>query len=104
MTVPRWSAVALAQALGQHAPTPEQAAVIEAPLRPLLVVAGAAGLGLVMGTVLGVAQAAALRGAVPHPRRWVAANAAAWPLAMVVIFLGATTPSAGWPAWSGASA
>ena len=41
MTVPRWSAVALAQALGQHAPTPEQAAVIEAPLRPLLVVAGA---------------------------------------------------------------
>ena len=32
----------LARALGQpHAPTPEQAAVIEAPLRPLLVVAGA---------------------------------------------------------------
>lgn len=36
----RWSAVALAQALGQHAPTPEQAAVIE-PRCPLLVVAGA---------------------------------------------------------------
>ena len=41
MTAPRWSAVALAHALGQHTPTPEQAAVIEAPLRPLLVVAGA---------------------------------------------------------------
>lgn len=38
----RWGAVELARALGQaHAPTPEQAAVIEAPLRPLLVVAGA---------------------------------------------------------------
>jgi DNA helicase-2/ATP-dependent DNA helicase PcrA len=38
----RWSAVELARALGQpYAPTPEQAAVIEAPLGPLLVVAGA---------------------------------------------------------------
>lgn len=38
----RWSAVALARALGQsYAPTAEQARVIEAPLRPLLVVAGA---------------------------------------------------------------
>ena len=55
----------------------------------------AAGLGLVMGAVLGAAQAAALRGAVPHPRRWVAANAAAWPLAMVVIFLGATAAIGG---------
>ncbi|MBM6400731.1 ATP-dependent helicase [Phycicoccus sonneratiae] len=43
-TVPahRWSAVELAKELGQpYAPTPEQAAVIEAPLEPLLVVAGA---------------------------------------------------------------
>lgn len=39
---PRWGAVELARALGQeHAPTREQVAVIEAPLRPLLVVAGA---------------------------------------------------------------
>ncbi len=38
----RWGAVELARALGQaYAPTPEQVAVIEAPLRPLLVVAGA---------------------------------------------------------------
>ncbi|WP_111765488.1 ATP-dependent helicase [Nakamurella deserti] len=41
MTV-RWSAVELSRALGQpHPPTPEQIAVIEAPLEPLLVVAGA---------------------------------------------------------------
>jgi DNA helicase-2/ATP-dependent DNA helicase PcrA len=41
-TRPRWSAVALAEALGQrYVPTAEQARVIEAPLRPLLVVAGA---------------------------------------------------------------
>ncbi|MBR7743823.1 ATP-dependent helicase [Phycicoccus sp. BSK3Z-2] len=39
---PRWTAAGLARALGQpYAPTPEQAAVIEAPLEPLLVVAGA---------------------------------------------------------------
>jgi DNA helicase-2/ATP-dependent DNA helicase PcrA len=37
----RPSAVAIAAALGQPAPTPEQQAVIEAPLSPLLVVAGA---------------------------------------------------------------
>ncbi|PWJ56221.1 DNA helicase-2 / ATP-dependent DNA helicase PcrA [Quadrisphaera granulorum] len=37
----RLSAADIASALGQHPPTPEQAAVIEAPLSPLLVVAGA---------------------------------------------------------------
>ncbi|MEP6980337.1 MAG: ATP-dependent DNA helicase [Nakamurella sp.] len=37
-----WSAIELSRALGQpHPPTPEQIAVIEAPLEPLLVVAGA---------------------------------------------------------------
>nr|WP_255479839.1 ATP-dependent DNA helicase [Quadrisphaera sp. RL12-1S] len=35
------SAADIASALGQHPPTPEQTAVIEAPLAPLLVVAGA---------------------------------------------------------------
>ncbi len=62
-----------------------------------LVLAGAAGLGLVMGPVLGAAQALALRGAVAHPWRWVGANAAAWPLAMCLIFLGASAPEADWP-------
>lgn len=43
VTVPvRYSAVDVARALGlEHDPTPEQAAVIEAPMEPLLVVAGA---------------------------------------------------------------
>lgn len=37
----RFSALQLAELLGQHPPTPEQAAVIEAPIAPMLVVAGA---------------------------------------------------------------
>lgn len=41
MTAPRWSAAALARALGQFPPTPEQTRVIEAPLEPMLVIAGA---------------------------------------------------------------
>jgi len=35
------TAVEIARAMGDHAPTPEQQAVIEAPLEPMLVVAGA---------------------------------------------------------------
>ncbi len=38
---PRFTADAVAAAVGTHPPTPEQRAVIEAPLRPALVVAGA---------------------------------------------------------------
>ena len=63
----------------------------------LLVALGGAALGLVLGSVLGAAQAWALRGAVRHPRRWVVANAVAWPGAMALIMVGATTPEAGWP-------
>jgi DNA helicase-2/ATP-dependent DNA helicase PcrA len=37
----RWSAADIAAVLGRPSPTPEQTAVIEAPLEPLLVVAGA---------------------------------------------------------------
>ena len=37
----RYTALQIAQALGNPGPTAEQQAVIEAPLRPLLVVAGA---------------------------------------------------------------
>ena len=62
-----------------------------------LVLLGAAAIGLVMGPVLGTGQAVAMRGAVPHPYKWVVANTAAWPLAMVLIFLGAT---GAWPDWS----
>ena len=67
------------------------------PEPPLaLVLAGGAGIGLVMGPLLGAGQAWALRRAVRHPRRWVAANAVAWPPVMVVIYLGATRPEEGW--------
>jgi hypothetical protein len=61
-----------------------------------LLVAGALGLGLVMGAVLGLVQSRALRGRVRHPGRWVAACATAWPPAMLVIFLGASTPDLTW--------
>jgi len=61
-----------------------------------LVLLGAAGLGLVMGALLGTGQASAFRHHVRHPSRWVAASAAGWPPAMAVIFLGATRPDAGW--------
>ena len=38
----RFSAAEVSRAIGlPHLPTPEQTAVIEAPLRPLLVIAGA---------------------------------------------------------------
>jgi len=62
-----------------------------------LILLGALGIGLVMGPLLGVAQALPLRAVVAHPWRWVAANTSAWPVAMAVIFLGASTAGAGWP-------
>lgn len=40
-TQPTITAQEIAEALGQHQPTPEQQAIIEAPLEPMLVVAGA---------------------------------------------------------------
>lgn len=62
----------------------------------VLTVLGGLGLGVVMGPVLGAAQAVALRGVVRHPWRWVAANTAAWPAAMALIFTGASTAGADW--------
>ncbi len=66
-----------------------------APPLPLVLL-GAAGIGLGMGALLGGAQALALRRAARAPWRWVLANTLAWPPAMVVIFLGATTPDESW--------
>ena len=62
-----------------------------------LILLGGLGLGLLMGPILGAAQAVALRGVVAHPWRWVDANVAAWPLAMAVIFAGASAPGRDWP-------
>ena len=67
-----------------------------APPLPLVLL-GAAGIGLLMGPVLGGAQALVLRGRAARPGRWVLANTLAWPPAMVVIYLGATRPDAAWP-------
>lgn len=61
-----------------------------------LMLAGAAGIGLVMGPLLGAAQARVLSGAVPHAWRWVPANAVAWPPVMMVIFFGASRPESDW--------
>lgn len=66
---------------------------------PGLIVLGGAGLGLAMGCLIGAVQALALRGVAAHPWRWVGANTVAWTPAMAIIFLGATTPDAGWTWW-----
>ncbi len=63
----------------------------------MLVLLGAAGLGTMLGAVLGAVQAWALTGQVPHPRRWILGSAVGWTAAMPVIFLGATTVPASWP-------
>ncbi|SDO18102.1 hypothetical protein SAMN04515671_0058 [Nakamurella panacisegetis] len=63
-----------------------------------LMLAGGAGIGLVMGPVLGAAQAWALRSVVRRPWRWVAANTVAWPPVMAVIFFGASRPADSWSA------
>jgi hypothetical protein len=62
-----------------------------------MVVAGAMGLGALMGALLGAAQAPGLRGRVSHPWRWVGACAAAWAPTMAVIFVGASAPGSDWP-------
>ena len=40
------------------------------------------------------------RAASAHGWRRIAARTAAWPVAMTVIFLGATAPDTTWPVWS----
>jgi hypothetical protein len=64
----------------------------------LLVLAGAAALGAVMGALLGAAQAATFVPSLHHRWRWVGISALAWTPAMAVIFLGASVPGSGWKA------
>ncbi|MGZ4536078.1 MAG: site-2 protease family protein [Nocardioidaceae bacterium] len=66
------------------------------PAWPVLALGGV-GLGLVMGAVLGGAQAVVLRPHVRYPWRWVGANLLAWAVAMPVIFVGASSPSSDSP-------
>lgn len=54
----------------------------------LMIYALAAGMGLILGPILGVPQWLALRRHMPKAGWWVPANALAWMLGMVVIFIG----------------
>jgi hypothetical protein len=66
----------------------------------LVIYALAAGMGLVLGSILGVPQWLALRRHVPKAGWWILANAAAWLLGMVVVFMGTSfIPADGitWP-------
>jgi hypothetical protein len=53
--------------------------------------------GITGGVLIGAAQAAALRGLVRRPWRWVGANVVGWTAAMAVIFTGAGTAPADLP-------
>jgi hypothetical protein len=61
----------------------------------LLGLAGA-GMGLVLGTLLGTAQGLVLRPVAPHWLVWPAAGCVGWTGAMTLLMLGASAPSASW--------
>jgi len=83
-----WAAASTPAALG-----PDTAS--QPPLLTMML--AAAGLGLVMGAVLGAAQVWAWSARVRHPARWIFASAVGWLAAMPVVFAGATLPDADWP-------
>lgn len=65
---------------------------------PLLLQFGfAVALGLVVGPILGGAQALVLRDHVPRAWRWLLANAAAWAVGMPLVFLVAGGVPPSWP-------
>jgi hypothetical protein len=66
--------------------TAQSAPAVEPPQAVVWVLA--AGLGLVTGPILGLAQWVVLRRHVSHAARWLWANALAWTVGMPVIFAG----------------
>ena len=66
----------------------------------LVIYALAAGLGLVTGSILGAPQWLALRPHLPKAGWWVLANALAWAVGMVVIFIGTSFIPASGMTWS----
>jgi hypothetical protein len=67
---------------------PETRTAGPAGMSDLVIYALAVGMGLVLGSILGVPQWLALRRHVPKAGWWILANAAAWLLGMVVVFMG----------------
>jgi hypothetical protein len=68
--------------------SPNNAGGAPGQMSDLAVFVLAAGLGLITGPILGVPQWLALRPHLPKACWWVLANALAWMLGMVVIFMG----------------
>lgn len=66
------------------------------PAALAMVLVGLVG-GAVGGAAIGAVQAAALRGLVARPRRWITANAVAWSVGLLVILAAAGLPDADSP-------
>lgn len=97
----RWRVWALATALGAFVawtlamiPStllfsgPDSGTAASGEVSDLLIYALAAGMGIVLGTILGASQWLALRRHVQKAGWWVPANALAWMLGIVVVFVG----------------
>jgi hypothetical protein len=109
----RWHTWALATALGACVawtlamiPStllltgPDTGAAASGQMSDLLTYALAAAMGLALGSILGGSQWLALRRHVPKAGWWIPANALAWMLGMVMVFLGTSfIPAEGitWP-------
>jgi hypothetical protein len=74
------------------------AVAVEPGLARVLVMAAV--MGGAAGAVFGGAQWLVLRRYAPHAGRWIAIHVPAWAAAMAAIFLGASVPESGWPAWA----
>ncbi len=67
---------------------PDTGTVVPGQVSDLLIYLLAAGMGLVAGSILGLPQWLALRRHLPKAGWWVPANALAWMLGMVMVFMG----------------
>ncbi len=77
-------------------PGPDSGAAAPGEMSDLMIYTLAAAMGIALGAILGAAQWLALRRYVPKAGWWIPANALAWMLGMVVVFLGTSfIPAAG---------
>ncbi len=67
---------------------PDSGAAAPGEMSDLMIYTLAAAMGIALGSILGAAQWLALRRHVPKAGWWIPANALAWILGMVVVFLG----------------